>query len=37
MSSAFGPNGKLSVVWTRDVITTPEATLARDIYYDESQ
>ena len=37
MSSSFGPDGKLSVVWTRIVAEVPgTATLERDIYYARS-
>lgn len=38
MSSYFGPDGKLSVVWTRRVFGVPGVvTVARDIYYARSQ
>ena len=37
MSSSFGPDGKLSVVWTRIVLEIPgTASLERDIYYARS-
>ena len=37
MSSAFGPDGHLSVVWTRIVMEIPgTASLERDIYYARS-
>ena len=38
MGSFFGPDGKLSVVWTRRLQSIPGvATLTRDIYYARSQ
>ncbi len=42
MSSYFGPDGKLSVVWTRYVYTAGVpgvvgAAVARDIYYAKSK
>jgi len=38
MGSYFGPDGKLSVVWTRYVVSVPGvATVARDIYHARSQ
>ena len=38
MGSYFAPDGKLSVVWTRYVVSVPGVvTLARDIYHARSQ
>jgi hypothetical protein len=38
MGSFFGPDGKLSVVWTRRVLSVPGVTtVMRDIYYARSQ
>jgi hypothetical protein len=33
MHSSFFPDGTLGVVWTRYVLWTDEAALARDIYF----
>ena len=38
MGSFFGPDGKLSVVWTRRVLSVPGVTtVTRDIYFARSQ
>ena len=36
LGSAFNADGTLDVVWTRDVVVTPAATLFRDIYFARS-